>query len=154
MRTCASKATPDNASAAPFQYLFLSGTSFSAPTIAGVAALMLQKSPSPTNADATFGTLGNPASWGPGSFERALERSAAPIPAPNSVVTTFRTGVPDTESWGTNEVGHGWVYVDDALAAAHWSSLRPARGSPLGGPPFLACLYAVGLTASALPMWA
>jgi subtilisin family serine protease len=119
VRTCASKATPDNASAAPFQYLFLSGTSFSAPTIAGVAALMLQKSPGLSNADATFGTLGDPASWGPGRFERALEQSATPIPAPNSVVTTFRTGVPDTESWGTNAVGHGWVYVDDALAAAH-----------------------------------
>ncbi len=39
VRTCASKATPDNAHAAPFQYLFISGTSFSAPTIAGVAAL-------------------------------------------------------------------------------------------------------------------
>ncbi len=117
VRTCASKATPDNASAAPFQYLFISGTSFSSPTIAGVAALMLQKNPGPSNADATFGTLGNPASWGPGSFERALERSATPIPAPNSVVTTFRTGVPDTESWGTDAVGQGWVYVDDARAA-------------------------------------
>jgi len=118
VRTCAAKATPDNASAAPFQYLFLSGTSFSAPTIAGVAALMLQKNPNLTNADATFGTLGDPSSWGPGSFELALEGSATPIPAPKSVVTTFRTGVLDTESWGTNAVGHGWVYVDKALAAA------------------------------------
>jgi hypothetical protein len=118
VRTCASKATPDNAQAAPFQYLFMSGTSFSAPAIAGVAALMLQKKPSLSNADATFGTLNNPASWGPGSFERALEQSATPIPAPKSVVTTFRTGILDTESWGTNAVGHGWVYVDDALAAA------------------------------------
>jgi hypothetical protein len=117
VRTCASKATPDNASAAPFQYLFISGTSFSSPTIAGVAALMLQKNPGLSNADATFGTLSNPASWGPGSFERALEKSATPIPAPKSVVTTFRTGVEDTESWGTDAVGHGWVYVDDALAA-------------------------------------
>jgi hypothetical protein len=58
-------------------------------------------------------------SWAPGSFERLLERSATPIPAPNSVVTTFRTGVPDTESWGTNAVGHGWVLVDDALSAVH-----------------------------------
>ncbi|HEU4426642.1 MAG TPA: S8 family serine peptidase [Pilimelia sp.] len=115
VRTCASKATPDNAQAAPFQYLFMSGTSFSAPAIAGVAALMLQKNPNLNNADATFGTLTNPASWGPGSFERKLERSATPIPAPRSVVTTFRTGILDTESWGTNAVGHGWVYVDDAL---------------------------------------
>jgi hypothetical protein len=118
VRTCASKATPDNANAAPFQYLFLSGTSFSAPTIAGVAALMLQKNPSLSNADATFGTLGNPASWGPGSFEEALESAATPIPAPKSVVTTFRTGILDTESWGTNAVGHGWIFVDDALSAA------------------------------------
>jgi subtilisin family serine protease len=116
-RTCASKATPDNANAAPFQYLFMSGTSFSAPAVAGVAALMLQKNPNLTNADAVFGTLNNPASWGPGSFERTLEGSATPIPAPRSVVTTFRTGIADTESWGTNAVGHGWVYVDDALAA-------------------------------------
>src|SRR4029453_16783787 len=84
VRTCASKATPDNARAAPFQYLFISGTSFSAPTIAGVAALMLDKNPSLNNADATFGTLTDPASWGPGSFERALEGSATPIPAPRS----------------------------------------------------------------------
>jgi subtilisin family serine protease len=64
VRTCAAKATPDNAHAAPFQYLFISGTSFSAPTIAGVAALMLEKNPSLSNADATFGTLTNPASLG------------------------------------------------------------------------------------------
>jgi subtilisin family serine protease len=43
VRTCAAKATPDNANAAPFQYLFISGTSFSAPTVAGIVALMLDK---------------------------------------------------------------------------------------------------------------
>lgn len=123
VRTCASKATPDNASAAPFQYLFISGTSFSAPATAGVVALMLQKNPSLSNSDATFGTLSNPASWGPGSLETMLEASATDI-APNSVVTTFRTGVADTECWemGTTgctleATGHGWIYIDDALAA-------------------------------------
>jgi Subtilase family len=123
VRTCASKATPDNASAAPFQYLFLSGTSFSAPTIAGVVALMLDKNSALSNADATFGTLNNPASWAPGSLEVRLENSATDIAA-DSVVTTFRTGVPDTECWemGTpnctlEATGHGWVFVDDALAA-------------------------------------
>ena len=122
-RTCASKATPDNTNAAPFQYLFLSGTSFSTPTIAGVVALMLDKNPNLSNADATFGTIGNPASWGPGSLETLLENSATDI-APNQVVTTFRTGVPDTECWemGTpgctlEATGHGWVFVDDALNA-------------------------------------
>jgi subtilisin family serine protease len=117
VRTCASKATPDNAHAAPFQYLFISGTSFSAPTIAGVAALMLQKNPTLNNADASFGTLTNPASWGPGSFERALEGSATPIP-PGSVTVTHRTGEPLTETWGSDATGHGWVFVDDALNAA------------------------------------
>jgi len=123
VRTCASKATPDNAQAAPFQYLFISGTSFSAPTIAGIAALMLQKNPGLNNADATFGTLSNPASWGPGHFETVLENSATDIPA-DQVTTTFRTGIPDVECWevGTTgctleATGHGWVFVDDALAA-------------------------------------
>jgi len=127
VRTCASKATPDNASAAPFQYLFLSGTSFSAPTVSGIVALMLDKSPTLSNADATFGTLGNPASWGPGTLERILERSATDIRA-GTVTTTFRTGVLDVECWElgpqpdapactTNEAtGFGWVFVDDALA--------------------------------------
>jgi subtilisin family serine protease len=117
VRTCASKATPDNASAAPFQYLFISGTSFSAPTIAGIAALMLEKKPTLTNADATFGTLNNPASWGPGAFERALERSATRIP-PGSVTVRHRTGEPLTETWGSDATGAGWVFVDDALSAA------------------------------------
>jgi len=121
VRTCASKATPDNAHAAPFQYLFLSGTSFSAPTISGIVALMLDKDGSLNNADAAFGTLGNPASWGPGSLEVLLENSATDIPG-ESVVTTFRTGVPDTECWETTgctleATGHGWVFVDDALTA-------------------------------------
>jgi hypothetical protein len=117
VRTCASKATPDNAQAAPFQYLFMSGTSFSAPTIAGVAALMLDKNPTLSNADATFGTLTNPASWGSGTFEKVLESSATTI-RPGSVTVTHRTGESLTETWGSDATGHGWVFVDDALAAA------------------------------------
>jgi Subtilase family len=128
VRTCASKATPDNASAAPFQYLWISGTSFSAPTISGIAALMLDKDPTLSNADATFGTLLDPGSWGPGSFERALEGSATDI-APGSVTVTHRTGEPLLECWEVlvtdhpecttlEATGAGWVFVDDALAAA------------------------------------
>jgi hypothetical protein len=113
-RTCASKATPDNASAAPFQYLFISGTSFSSPTVAGIAALMLDKNPNVNNADATFGTM-EPATWGPGSFERLLEGSATPIPN-GSVTVTHRDGTSLTETWGADATGHGWVFVDDALA--------------------------------------
>jgi Subtilase family len=123
-RTCAAKATPDNAQAAPFQYLFISGTSFSAPTVSGIVALMLQTNPSLSNADATFGTLGDPASWGPGSLERILEDSATPIPA-GSVTVTHRTGESIVECWegaagcaSTLEAtGHGWVFADQAVAA-------------------------------------
>jgi hypothetical protein len=105
VRTCASKATPDNAHAAPFQYLFISGTSFSAPTIAGIAALMLQKNPTLSNADATFGTLNDPKSWGPGTFEKVLESSATDI-APGSATVTHRTGDPLFECWEVTVPGH------------------------------------------------
>jgi subtilisin family serine protease len=116
VRTCSSKATPDNASAAPFQYLFMSGTSFSSPAVSGVVALMLQKNPGLTNANAAIGTLSNPASWGAGSLELLLEKSATSIPA-GSVTVTHRTGVPLTESWAADATGHGWVFIDDALNA-------------------------------------
>lgn len=126
-RTCASKASPDNASAAPFQYLFINGTSFSAPTISGVVALMLEKNPALSNADATFGTLGNPASWAPGDLEERLEGSATDIP-PDNVTITVRTGDPAVACWELSPpptacstleaTGHGWVFVDDALTAA------------------------------------
>jgi subtilisin family serine protease len=118
-RTCASKATPDSAQSAPFQYLFMSGTSFSSPAVAGIAALMLQKNPTLSNADAVpaNSALGNPATWGAGgAFERALEKAATPI-APGTAEVTHRNGTPLKETWGANATGKGWVYVDDALAA-------------------------------------
>ena len=97
---------------------------------------MLQKNPSLSNADATFGTLTDPKSWGPGRFEKVLEGSATDIPPgsatdipPGSVTVTHRTGEPLLECWEvtvaghpectTQEAtGHGWVFIDDALAAA------------------------------------
>jgi subtilisin family serine protease len=120
-KVCASKADASNPNAAPFQYLFMSGTSFSSPAVAGVVALMLDKNPGLSNADATFGTIGNPSSWGPGRLERILEGSATPIPGA-SIVVTHRTGVPDPECWEqpacpAEATGAGWVFVDDALAA-------------------------------------
>jgi subtilisin family serine protease len=128
-RTCASKATPDNAQAAPFQYLFISGTSFSAPTVAGIAALMLDKNPSLNNADAnTAVALNDPTNWDEGAFEDALEGSATDIAA-GSVNLIHRDGTPLLECWEVlvashpecttlEATGHGWVFVDDALAAA------------------------------------
>jgi Subtilase family len=115
VRTCAGKATPDNASAAPFQYLFMSGTSFSAPTVAGIVALMLDKNGSLSNADALAGS--NPPNGSPGRVERLLEQSATPI-APGSATLVHRTGDPLTETWGADATGNGWVFVDDALARA------------------------------------
>lgn len=115
VRTCAAKATPDNANAAPFQYLFISGTSFSAPTVAGIVALMLDKNGSLSNADAVPGTDATTGS--PGLVERLLEQAATPIP-PGSVTVIHRTGDPLTETWGSDATGHGWVLVDDALARA------------------------------------
>jgi hypothetical protein len=84
---------------------------------------MLDKNSSLNNAGATFGDLDDPTSWGPGFLEVLLEGSATDIP-PDSVMTTFRTGVQDPECWETGAsgctleaTGAGWVFVDDALAA-------------------------------------
>jgi subtilisin family serine protease len=115
-RVCAAKASPNHPEAAPFEYLFMSGTSFSSPMVAGIVALMLQKNPSLSNADAAFGTLGNPGSWGPGALERLLEGAATAI-APGSVTLRQRTGELSDETWGANATGHGWIFVDPALAA-------------------------------------
>jgi subtilisin family serine protease len=99
----------------------MSGTSFSAPAVSGVVALMLEKNGSLNNADAQFGTLSSPASWGPGSLELLLEGSATNIPAA-AVTVTHRTGEADPECWETGAsgctleaTGAGWVFVDDAL---------------------------------------
>jgi subtilisin family serine protease len=116
-RTCAAKASPDNANASPYQYMFMSGTSFASPPVAGVVALMLERSPSLNNANAAFGTLDQPSSWGPGALEVALEGSAEPI-APGSVTVMDETGAPLNEMWGANATGAGWVFADKAVAAA------------------------------------
>ncbi len=107
-RTCASKATPDSASAAPYQYLFISGTSFSGPTVAGIVALMLEKNPGLTSAGAT--------ATRPGQVEAILEGAATPIPAGTATVV-HRDGSTLTETWSDDATGKGWIFVDRALAA-------------------------------------
>lgn len=148
-RTCASKATPDGADEAPFQYLFISGTSFSAPTISGVVALMLEVDPTLSNADAAFGVLEDPNSWGPGSLELLLEGSATALPETGSVDVTYRTGITITNQWDTScdhdgdsatpevpcdPVGHGWVFADDAVNAVGGTSgsSGPGKGKQGG----------------------
>ncbi|GAB2815832.1 hypothetical protein GCM10027200_14410 [Lentzea nigeriaca] len=55
-------------------------------------ALMPERNPGPSNADAATGTLdNNPASWGPGELERRPEQSATSL-LPSSVTVTHRTG--------------------------------------------------------------
>lgn len=77
---------------------------------------MLQKSPALNNADAAFGSFGDPGTWGPGRLERLLESAATPIP-PGSVTVRHRTGETTVETWGNDATGFGWVFIDAALAA-------------------------------------
>jgi subtilisin family serine protease len=129
VKACQSKPGQTEASSATFQYLFISGTSFSSPATAGVVALMLQKNPGLSNADAnTSIAINDPTHWDEGQVEDILEGAATPIPG-GEVLTTFRTGAPDYECWEigptthsplctTNEAtGHGWLFIDDVLAA-------------------------------------
>jgi subtilisin family serine protease len=120
---CAGKASPDSDKSVPIQYVYNYGTSFASPTIAGIVALMLEKNPWLNNADAAFGTFSDPTSWGPGSLETLLEGAAIDIP-PNQVPIVQSDGSLFYLCWemGTpgcklEATGHGWVFVDEALAA-------------------------------------
>jgi subtilisin family serine protease len=97
-------------------YSFINGTSFASPHVAGVAALMLQKNPSLTQAQ----------------IEDILESTAMPLPtgcvdmvAPflspgneptwgDHNIVFFGDG---TACWEANATGHGLVQADAALAA-------------------------------------
>ena len=113
---CSGRADPDGEKAAPFTYIFGNGTSFSSPMVAGIVALMLDKNPSLNNSDATYGSLADPASWGPGTVERLLESAATQIP-PGTVVFINSAGVSSSTTWDANATGAGWVFVDAVLAA-------------------------------------
>jgi hypothetical protein len=83
---------------------------------------MLQKNPALNNANASFGTLGKPTSWGAGTLEGLLEGSATDI-LPGTATVLYPPPIgPRSYCWEMPEcpleaTGHGWVFIDDALAA-------------------------------------
>jgi subtilisin family serine protease len=118
---CVGRATP-NDPAARYLYIFFHRTSLSAAVASGVVALMLQKNPALNNANASFGTLGKPTSWGAGTLEGLLEGSATDI-SPGTATVLYPPPIgPRSYCWEMPEcpleaTGHGWVFIDDALAA-------------------------------------
>jgi subtilisin family serine protease len=93
---------------APFQqqhgqasYFFLGGTSFAAPEVTGTVALMLQKNPSLTQAQA----------------ESFLENSAVAIGAGCRTVIPFPGLSPAQVCWGADATGHGLLNSAAAVAA-------------------------------------
>ncbi len=81
-------------------YYFLGGTSMASPHVAGIVALMAQKSPSLTAAQA----------------EEALKGSAVPLPAGCRTVLAI-SGQQTTECWEADATGAGMATADGALNA-------------------------------------
>jgi subtilisin family serine protease len=82
----------------PLSWFFLSGTSMASPHVAGIAALMAEKKPSLTQADA----------------EAVLKSTAIRMSAGSRTVYDINAGRYVTVSWGTDATGRGMV---DAVAA-------------------------------------
>lgn len=80
-------------------YYYLSGTSMASPHVAGIVALMAQKNPSLTAAQAESILENNALNWGAGSLK---------VIDPN-------TGSLITESWGADATGKGFITADAAL---------------------------------------
>ncbi len=91
---------PYQTNSGQISYYFLSGTSMSSPHVAGIVALMAQKYPALTAAEA----------------ESILEATAIPI-APGSRTIVSSTGVGYTVTWDASATGAGLVAADAALAA-------------------------------------
>ena len=79
-------------------FFFLGGTSMASPHVAGIVALMKQKNPNLTAAEA----------------ESTLESSAIPLPAGSRNIVDPNIG-PTTISWGDDASGAGLVTADAAL---------------------------------------
>lgn len=98
-------AAPGSWVVGPFQenqgqlaYFFLGGTSMASPHVAGIVALMAQKNPSLTAADA----------------ESTLESTAIPLPAGSRTITDLN-GSTITQTWGSDATGAGLASADRAL---------------------------------------
>jgi subtilisin family serine protease len=81
-------------------YFFLGGTSMASPHVAGIVALMAQKDPSLTAAQA----------------EEILESTAIPLP-PGSRTIRGPSGAASVVSWGADATGSGLATANAALAA-------------------------------------
>jgi len=92
-------------------YYYLGGTSMASPHVAGIVALMAQKQPSLTAADA----------------ESALEASAVYL-APGSRTVNDGSGAMVEYSWGADATGAGLATADAALAQLDLSVTVPKKG--------------------------
>ena len=90
-------------------FYFLGGTSMASPHVAGIVALMAQKNPGLTAADA----------------ETILQSSAIPLPPGSRVVRDGYGGVV-TYSWGAEATGSGLATADAALNAVSDTPAAPA----------------------------
>lgn len=91
---------PYQTNSGQLSYYFLGGTSMASPHVAGIVALMAQKYPALTAAQA----------------ESILTTSAIPLPAGCRVVLT-PYGTPSNICWGADATGAGLATADAALAA-------------------------------------
>jgi subtilisin family serine protease len=91
---------PYQVNSGQISYYFLLGTSMASPHVAGIVALMAQKSPSLNAAEA----------------ESILEAAAIPL-GPGSRTVTEPDGTTSTVTWGSDASGHGLITADAALSA-------------------------------------
>ena len=91
---------PYQVNSGQLSYYYLSGTSMASPHVAGIVALMCQKKPSLSAADA----------------ESILKATAIPLPAGSRTVT-LPGGATEVQSWGNDATGAGLVTADAALKA-------------------------------------